>query len=329
MSFYARMRAPVILHGCRRSQNSKHYYSASPALIPASHQKVLNIFSQLFAVWHTLCYPNMEVRRFALRELLTLSPLVQALLATLLTWLVTALGAALVLLTRKRRPLLMDALLAFGAGVMLASSYFSLLAPGIELAAELRQAPWLAAAAGFLCGGVLLLLANHILSQRMPSFLVAADSRRRSILLISSITLHNIPEGLAIGVSFGALSAMPTPSALTAAWMLAIGIALQNFPEGAAVSLPLRRDGMSRGLAFFFGQLSGAVEPLAAVLGCLLAVRVRTLLPFALTFAAGAMVLVVIAELVPESQRSRRPALMTLATMAGFTLMMILDVALG
>lgn len=262
-------------------------------------------------------------------KLLTLSPLLQALLATLLTWLVTALGAGLVLFTRKRRPLLMDALLSFGAGVMLASSFFSLLAPGIDLAAALHQPVWLASSVGFLGGGLLLLLADQLLSRRMPSFLAAADSRRRSTLLIASITLHNIPEGLAIGVSFGALSALPTQAALTAAWMLAIGIALQNFPEGAAVSLPLRREGMSRGRAFFFGQLSGAVEPLAAVLGCLLAVRVRTVLPFALAFAAGAMVLVVIAELVPESQRSRRPALMSLAAMAGFTLMMILDVALG
>lgn len=288
-----------------------------------------HIFSQLSVPRHTLCHPDMEVRRFALSELLTLSPLIQALLATVLTWLVTALGAALVLFTRQRKPLLMDALLAFGAGVMLASAYFSLLAPGIGLASELGQPVWLTAAAGFFSGGVLLLAADHILSRRMPSYLVAADSRRRSILLITSITLHNIPEGLAIGVSFGALTAMPTSSALTSAWMLAIGIAVQNFPEGAAVSLPLRREGMGRGRAFFFGQLSGAVEPLAAVLGCLLAVRVQAVLPFALAFAAGAMVLVVIAELVPESQRSRRPALMTLATMAGFTLMMLLDVALG
>lgn len=290
---------------------------------------MLHIFSQLNVARHTLCHPDMEVRRFALSELLTFSPLVQAFLATLLTWLVTALGAAPVLFARQRKPLLMDALLAFGAGVMLASVYFSLLAPGIGLSAELGQPAWLTAAAGFFSGGVLLLAADHVLSRRMPSFLVAADSRRRSILLISSITLHNIPEGLAIGVSFGALTTMPMPSALSAAWMLAIGIALQNFPEGAAVSLPLRREGMGRGRAFFFGQLSGAVEPLAAVLGCLLAVRVRMLLPFALTFAAGAMVFVVIAELVPESQRSHHPALMTLATMAGFTLMMILDVALG
>ncbi len=255
-------------------------------------------------------------------ELLTYSPLVQALLATLLTWGVTALGAALVLFARRTHPLLMDALLAFGAGVMLASSYFSLLAPGIELATTVRQLPWLITAVGFLCGGLFLLLADRILA-------ASAHSQRRSTLLIASITLHNIPEGLAVGVGFGALAANPTPAALTAAWMLAIGIALQNFPEGAAVSLPLRREGMSRSKAFFYGQLSGAVEPLSAVAGCLLAVHVQALLPFALSFAAGAMVSVVIAELVPESQRNLRPSLMTLATMLGFTVMMILDVALG
>lgn len=271
----------------------------------------------------------MEVRRFALSELLTLSPLLQALLATLLTWGVTALGAALVLFTRKTHPVLMDALLAFGAGVMLASSCFSLLAPAIELASGQNQLPWLVASAGFLCGGLLLLLADHIMHLRAPDFLVNAGNHRRSVLLVSSITLHNIPEGLAIGVSFGALTADASPAALTAAWMLAIGIALQNFPEGAAVSLPLRREGMSRRKAFFFGQLSGAVEPVAAILGCLLAVYVQSVLPFALAFAAGAMVVVVIAELVPESQRSIHPALMTLATMAGFAVMMILDVALG
>lgn len=256
-------------------------------------------------------------------ELLHISPLLQALLATLLTWGVTALGAALVLFTRRTHPLMMDALLAFGAGVMLASSYFSLLAPSIDMADEQNQLPWLVAAAGFLAGGLILLLADRLMQPR------ALSQQRRSILLISSITLHNIPEGLAIGVSFGALAAAYSPAALTSAWMLAIGISLQNFPEGAAVSLPLRREGMPRGHAFFFGQLSGAVEPIAGVLGCLLAVHVQWLLPFLLAFAAGAMVVVVIGELVPESQRSLRPGLMSLATMTGFAVMMVLDVALG
>ena len=278
---------------------------------------------------HRLYHPEMEVRRFALSELFTLSPLLQAFLATLLTWGVTALGAALVLFSKRAHPLLMDALLAFGAGVMLASSYFSLLAPGIDLAETIGQLPWLVTALGFLSGGLLLMAADRIISRRLPDFLASAGSQRRSTLLIASITLHNIPEGLAIGVGFGALTAEYSPAALTAAWMLAVGIALQNFPEGAAVSLPLRREGMGRGKAFFYGQLSGAVEPISAVVGCLLAVYVQALLPFALAFAAGAMVAVVIAELVPESQRSLQPGLMTLATMLGFTVMMILDVALG
>ena len=256
-------------------------------------------------------------------ELFNISPLLQALLATLLTWGVTALGAALVLFSRRTHPLLMDALLAFGAGVMLASSYFSLLAPSIDMAVGLNQPPWLISAAGFLAGGFLLLAADAIM-QRLP-----CAGKRRSILLVSSITLHNIPEGMAIGVSFGALAAASSPTVLTAAWMLAIGIALQNFPEGAAVSLPLRREGFSRGKAFYYGQLSGKVEPIAGVLGCLLALQVQWLLPFLLAFAAGAMVAVVIAELIPESQRSSRPGLMTLAALMGFTVMMILDVALG
>ena len=256
-------------------------------------------------------------------ELLTISPLSQALLATLLTWGVTALGAALVLLTRRTPPLILDALLAFGSGVMLASSYFSLLAPAIDRAADLQQLPWLVTAVGFMAGGLLLLLTDHIIS-RLP-----CAGTRRSILLVSSITLHNIPEGLAIGVSFGALAAAASPAALTAAWMLAAGIALQNFPEGAAVSLPLRREGVSREMAFFYGQFSGAVEPIAGVLGCLLAVYVQWMLPFLLAFAAGAMVTVVIAELIPECQRSPRPAWMSAAAIAGFTVMMILDVALS
>lgn len=262
-------------------------------------------------------------------ELFTLSPLTQALLSTLLTWGVTALGAALVLFSRRTHPLTLDALLAFGAGVMLASSYFSLLLPGIELAQTIGQLPWLVTALGFFSGGLFLLLADRILSRCMPDSLAVADHQRRSALLIASITLHNIPEGLAIGVAFGALALDAAPAAVTAAWMLAIGIALQNFPEGTAVSLPLRREGMSRRKAFFYGQLSGAVEPVSGVIGCLLAVHVQALLPFALAFAAGAMITVVIAELVPESQRSHRPGLMTLSTLLGFTVMMILDVALG
>lgn len=252
--------------------------------------------------------------------------LLQALLATLLTWLLTALGAAMVFLTRRRHTS-MDGMLAFGAGVMLASAFWSLLEPGVALADELGQRGWLVSSAGFLAGGALVLLGD-LFTARMHR--AAPDpSQRRSAMLIGSITLHNVPEGLAVGVAFGALTGHMTESGLTGAWMLAIGVALQNFPEGAAVSLPLRREGMSRARAFFFGQLSGAVEPVSALIGGALASSVRGMLPFLLCLAAGCMVAVVIAELIPESQRNSHPPRMTLAALSGFVLMMALDVALG
>ena len=260
--------------------------------------------------------------------LFSLSFPVQALLATLFTWSVTALGAALVVFTRRVRPTVMDAMLGFGAGVMLASSFWSLLAPSIDMATELGQLPWLVACIGFFCGGCILMLGDALLSRLLPAS-SASTSRKRCWMLITSITLHNIPEGLAVGVAFGALSFGTSEALLMGAWMLAIGIGLQNFPEGAAVSLPLRREGASRGAAFFLGQLSGAVEPIAGVLGALLAVTVREVLPFMLSFAAGAMVSVVISELVPESQRNPRRNLITLSTLCGFAVMMVLDVALG
>ena len=262
-----------------------------------------------------------------MNDILSLPYPLQAMLATLLTWLLTALGAGVVILTQRVRRTFLDAMLGFGAGVMLASSFWSLLEPGIALAETLRQPGFLAAGLGFLCGGGIMLLGDALMARMNLTQLT--ESRRRAGLLIASITLHNIPEGLAVGVAFGALSMRLTDAALTGAWMLAIGIALQNFPEGAAVSLPLRREGMSRGRAFFYGQLSGVVEPVAAVIGALLAVAIRTILPFLLSLAAGAMIAVVVSELIPESQRSRRSSAMTLATLLGFTVMMVLDVALS
>lgn len=260
--------------------------------------------------------------------LFSLSLPLQALLATVFTWSVTALGAALVVFTRRVKPTMMDALLGFGAGVMLASAFFSLLSPGIDLALELQQTPWLVACCGFLCGGCILMAGDALLTRLLPGATMS-DSRRRCWMLVTSITLHNIPEGLAIGVAFGALASGLDDTGLMGAWMLAIGIGLQNFPEGAAVSLPLRREGATRRKAFFFGQLSALVEPIAGVLGALLAMLVRQSLPFMLSFAAGAMISVVVAELVPESQRNSPKNLMTLATLAGFAVMMLLDVALG
>ena len=262
-----------------------------------------------------------------MNDILSLPYPLQALLATLLTWLMTALGAAVVIFTQRVRRTFLDAMLGFGAGVMLASSFWSLLEPGIALAETLHQPGFLAAGLGVLAGGGIMLLGDALMTRMNLTQLT--ESRRRAGLLIASITLHNIPEGLAVGVAFGALSMRLTDAALTGAWMLAIGIALQNFPEGAAVSLPLRREGMSRGRAFFYGQLSGVVEPVAAVIGALLVVAIRTILPFLLSLAAGAMIAVVVSELIPESQRSSRSSAMTLATLLGFTVMMVLDVALS
>lgn len=252
----------------------------------------------------------------------------QALVATLFTYSLTALGAAIVLLLRKPRKLLMDALMAIGGGIMLASAFWSLLEPGIAMAKEQQQAAWLVAASGLLCGAVSLILGDRIyLQHTMRVGSVCAE--RRTWLLIISITLHNIPEGLAVGVAFGALASGFIPELLRGAWLLALGIAVQNFPEGAAVSMPLLRDGYSPRRSFWYGQLSGSVEPLAGFVGALLAASIRQALPFLMAYAGGAMIYVVLSELIPECHKSERPTLMTFAALAGFTLMMILDVAFG
>ncbi|KAF0092391.1 MAG: zinc transporter ZIP family [Fusobacteria bacterium] len=256
-----------------------------------------------------------------------------AFLATLFTWGLTALGAALVFFFKSIKRDVLDSMLGFAAGVMVAASFWSLLAPGISLAEELGQNAVLMAASGFMAGGVFLFLVDRLLPhmhlQRLePEGL--KSSWNRSVLLVLAITLHNIPEGLAIGVAFGA--AASGEAGFGGAVALAIGIGLQNFPEGAAVSIPLRREGLSRLKSFTYGQLSGIVEPVAAVLGALLAVSIRGVLPFALSFAAGAMIYVVVEELIPESQGgkgNRSSDLISIFTMVGFVVMMILDVALG
>lgn len=256
-----------------------------------------------------------------------LNYVIQALLATIFTWSITALGAAIVFAFRKINKNLMDAMLGFAAGVMIAASYFSLLKPAIEMAYNLKLIPWLVTFIGFFMGGVLLFIGDKIFDK-----LIKKENKnkiKRSLMLIFSITLHNIPEGLAVGVAFGTLAYGIEGAALTSAIMLAIGIGLQNFPEGTAISVPLLREGFSPKKAFFYGQLSGIVEPIAGVLGAILVVRVRFLLPFLLSFAAGAMIYVVIEELIPESQTNKKKDLMALFTMIGFSLMMILDIALG
>ncbi len=271
-----------------------------------------------------------------MKELLApFSPILQALIATLFTWGVTAAGAALVFLTRTVNAKLMDCMLGFAAGVMIAASYWSLLAPGIEMAEQMGQIPWLTAVIGFMAGGVFMRLADRLVPH-LHLGLEIKDSEgihthwRRSTLLVLAITLHNFPEGLAVGVAFGAVAANLSSASLGGAVALAIGIGLQNFPEGAAVSLPLRREGMGRGKAFLLGQASGMVEPIAGVLGAAFVLQMLPVLPYALCFAAGAMIYVVVEELIPESQR-REPNIdaVTMSTMAGFAVMMLLDVALG
>jgi ZIP family zinc transporter len=266
-----------------------------------------------------------------------LGPVVQALLATLFTWSVTALGAGVVVFTRRHNQRFLDASLGMAAGVMIAASFWSLLAPAIELARRggYGQWMWVPPAAGFLLGAAFLQLADRLLPHLHPDLARAegpSTSWRRSTLLVLAFTLHNIPEGLAVGVAFGAAGHLAGDARLAqigAAVALAVGMGLQNFPEGGAVSLPLRREGMSRPRAFWYGQLSGVAEPMAGVLGAGLVLAVAPILPYALAFAAGAMIFVVAKELIPESQRHGNVDLSTMGVILGFALMMALDVALG
>ena len=252
----------------------------------------------------------------------------QALIATIFTWSVTAAGAALVYVFRRPNTLFLDGMLGFSAGVMMAASFWSLLDPAIEMANHLEMRAWLTVLIGFAGGGVLL-LCSDLLLEYLSKKKRYRSSEKRCAMLMLSITLHNIPEGMAVGVAFGSLAYALEGSTLTGACMLALGIGLQNFPEGTAVSVPMLREGHSRNCSFFMGQLSGFVEPIAGVLGALLVLHVRVLLPYMLSFAAGAMVYVVAQELIPESQKNPNKIYVTFLTMAGFALMMVLDVALG
>jgi zinc transporter, ZIP family len=262
-------------------------------------------------------------------------PVIQAFTATLFTWAVTAAGAALVFFIKTVNDRFMDSMLGCAAGVMIAASFWSLLAPGIAMAEQLGQTPWLSAAIGFMAGGLFMRLTDRLLPHLHPGLEMEKKegirtSLQRSTLLVLAITLHNIPEGLAVGVAFGAAAAHLPSATLGGAVALAVGIGLQNFPEGTAVAMPLRREGLSQWKSFFLGQLSGAVEPVAAVFGALFVLRMQNILPYALCFAAGAMIFVVVEELIPESQRQQENIdLVTIATMSGFTVMMILDIALG
>ena len=266
---------------------------------------------------------------------LQFDPVTQAFIATLFTWGLTAAGASLVFFTRAVNPKVMDSMLGFAAGVMIAASFWSLLAPGIEMAEQLGHTPWLTAVIGFMAGGVFMRLTDRFLPHLHPGLSTdqtegVKTSWQRSTLLVLAITLHNIPEGLAVGVAFGAVAANLPSATLGGAIALALGIGIQNLPEGTAVSVPLRREGMSKWKSFVLGQASGVVEPMAGVLGALFVLHMQPILPYALCFAAGAMIFVVVEELIPESQRvNEHIDLVTMTTMAGFSVMMMLDVALG
>lgn len=266
--------------------------------------------------------------------LTTLHPTLQALVGGLFTWSLTAAGAAVVLVARQPSRKMMDVMLGFAAGVMTAASYWSLLAPAIELAEGGPVPSWVPAVVGFLGGGAFLHLVDKLLPHLHPGEpLENAEGPhthwRKTTLLVLAITLHNIPEGLAVGVAFGAVAAGIPEATIGAALALAVGIGIQNFPEGAAVAFPLRREGISSRKAFFLGQLSGIVEPVAAVVGASIVLIAMPILPYTLAFAAGAMIFVVFEEVIPEASSGGNGHMATLGAMLGFAVMMVLDVALG
>jgi ZIP family zinc transporter len=267
-------------------------------------------------------------------QLLSYNPVLLAFGATLFTWAVTAMGSSMVFFFKSINKKVLNSMLGFAAGVMIAASFWSLLKPAIEMSEENGSIVWLPALTGFLAGGAFLLIIDQVLPHLHLG--LSRDraegiktSWQRSILLVLAITLHNIPEGLAVGVAFGALACNPEMGVLTGAIALAIGIGLQNFPEGAAVSIPLRREGFTRIRAFNYGQLSGIVEPIAGVLGAFMVLAITPLLPYALSFAAGAMIFVVVEELIPESQSGHDTDFSTIGAMLGFATMMFLDVSMG
>ena len=247
-----------------------------------------------------------------------------AFIATLFTWFITIIGSAICFLFKKVNKTVLDSMLSLAAGVMIAASFFSLIEPAIIMSESLGMNKILFPSIGFICGGLLILVMDKIFSRNNPS-----TKRKRCFMLITSITLHNIPEGMAIGVAFGSVMYQLDGASIMSAIGLAIGIGIQNFPEGVAVSMPLRREGMSRRKAFFYGGLSAIVEPIAGVIGAIMVLKVRIILPFLLAFAAGAMIYVVVSELIPECETNNNKELISFISLVGFTIMMILDVLLA
>lgn len=249
-----------------------------------------------------------------------LNPLYQALIAGFFTFLLTCLGSAIVFLFRKPNKTIMDSMLAISSGIMLSASFFSLIVPSIEIISNMKCSPILVFIS-FFSGSLFLYFNNYYLEKICAK--KQYSNKKRSILLFCSITMHNIPEGLVLGVAFG--SVYYGSSTLVATLLLTLGIAIQNFPEGAAVSLPLRRDGLTSLKAFLLGTLSGVVEPITSVIGTILILKIKMFLPFIMLFTAGAMIYVIIVELIPESQKNKKEGLMALLNILGFSFMMILE----
>ena len=258
---------------------------------------------------------------------INLNSVEQTLIATLFTWGVTALGAASVFLFKKLNYKILNLLLGFAGGVMIAASFWSLLIPSIELTTSMNQISWLIPSIGFLCGGVFVVFSDILLDKVMSKHTIS-QSTKRSALLVGAITIHNIPEGMAVGVAFGSAALGLYGATTISACLLALGIGLQNFPEGAGVSLPLRREGYSQRKSFLFGQASGMVEPIFGVIGAILVCFVRSILPFLLSFSAGCMICVVGRELLPEASKEHKN-FSSLGLILGFVIMMILDISLG
>ena len=256
------------------------------------------------------------------------NPIIQTLIATTFTFSITSLGAAIVFFFKKINKNIMNATLSLSAGVMIAASFFSLLNPAITLANNLSMNIWIVLFIGFIVGGMFLFIAS-IISDKVLSTKKHNSGLKRSIMLVLSITIHNIPEGMAIGVAFASTIFNIDGATIRSAILLSLGIGIQNFPEGSAISLPLRREGYSRIKSFIFGSLSGVVEIISGLIGAILVLKIRYLLPYLLSFAAGAMIYVVIEELIPESQNNGNKNIMTLFAIIGFLIMMILDIALG
>ena len=259
----------------------------------------------------------------------SINPIIQSLIAGIFTFFITSCGASVVFFFKSLHKDIMDTMLSIAAGIMISASFFSLLEPAVEIANQFHLITWFIILIGFLSGGVFLYLCDKVIDFISKRKSMSLSNFKRCIMLFGSITLHNIPEGLVLGVAFGAAYYGIGSASLVAAISLTIAIAIQNFPEGSAISIPLRRDGLSRFQAFLFGAISAIVEPIFAVVGAILVLKIQVLLPFIMSFTAGAMIFVVTMELIPESQMNQKKDLMALFLMIGFSIMMILELILG